>query len=125
MSSAANKLAIAYGTVNRPPVRFLFVGSTTAAYFFGCYRNRLGFESHIVSLIALVDSAVMTTGEQADLRALATNLVWPELLPAAWRGASTSSLPSVPQPPQPTRTQDEANEAHTDSGSDGDAYYET
>ena len=75
------------------------------------------------SLIALVDSAVMTTGEQADLRALVTNLVWPELLPAAWRGTNESCLPPVPQPPQPTRTQDEANEAHADSGSDGDSYY--
>jgi hypothetical protein len=75
------------------------------------------------SLIALVDSAVMTTGEQADLRALVTNLVWPELLPAAWRGTNESCLPPVPQPPQPARTQDEANEAHADSGSDGDSYY--
>ena len=42
MSSAAHKLAIENGKVNRPPVRFLFVGSTTAAYFFGGHRNRLG-----------------------------------------------------------------------------------
>ena len=49
MSSAAHKLAIAHGNVNRPPVRFLFVGSTTAAYFFGRHRNRLGFDTHIVT----------------------------------------------------------------------------
>jgi hypothetical protein len=52
MSSAAHKLAIAHGNVNRPPVRFLLVGSTTAAYFFGRHRNRLGNETHIVILFA-------------------------------------------------------------------------
>ena len=52
MSSAAHKLAIENGKVNRPPVRFLFVGSTTAAYFFGGHRNRLGFENHIATSLS-------------------------------------------------------------------------
>ena len=52
MSSAAHKLAIVHGNVNRPPVRFLFVGSTTAAYFFGRHRNRLGNDTHIATSLS-------------------------------------------------------------------------
>jgi len=53
MSSAAHKLAIENSKVNRPPVRFLFVGSTTVAYFFGRHRNRLEFETHIATSLSL------------------------------------------------------------------------
>ena len=42
MSSAAHELAVVYGYANRPPVRFLFVGSTTAAYFLAVIATGLG-----------------------------------------------------------------------------------
>ena len=42
MSSAAHELAIVHGYANRPPVGFLFVGSTTAAYFLAVIATGLG-----------------------------------------------------------------------------------
>ena len=73
------------------------------------------------SLLALVDSNTMTTGEGSNARALVTNMVWKELLPGAWRADAASSRHSdtAIQEPQP-RTQAEANAAHDASQSDSD-----